>query len=138
TMENTMTQNRKPYPAGGRSWDDLKQDMIARTADDVDWRSGRTPLYVFYNDEATYEVGRKAYFEFFSENALGQKRAFKSIQSMELDVLDYGMDLFNAPASATGAFTTGGSESIFVAMKSARDAHRAKTGAKRGEVLNIV
>lgn len=133
-----MTVNRTPYPAGGRSWDDLKQDMTARKSDDVDWRGGRTPLYVFYNDQESYEVGRKAYFEFFSENALGQKRAFKSIQSMERDVLDYGMDLFNAPEGATGAFTTGGSESIFVAMKSARDAYRAKTGAKRGEILNIV
>lgn len=133
-----MTQNRTPYPTGGRDWDDLRQDMIARTSDDVDWRGGRTPLFVFYNDPATYEIGRNAYFEFFSENALGQKRAFKSIQSMETEVLDYGMDLFNAPPSAGGAFTTGGSESIFVAMKSARDAHRARTGAKRGEILNLV
>jgi glutamate/tyrosine decarboxylase-like PLP-dependent enzyme len=133
-----MTVNRTEYPAGGRDWDDLHKDMTARTADDVDWRGGRTPLYVFYNDAQTYEIGRKAYFEFFSENALGQKRAFKSIQSMEREVLDYGMDLFSAPAGATGAFTTGGSESIFIAMKSARDAHRAKTGAKRGEILNIV
>lgn len=57
---------------------------------------------------------------------------------METDVLDYGMSLFNAPESAAGAFTTGGSESIFVAMKSARDAFRARTGTPRGEILNIV
>lgn len=133
-----MTVNRTPYPAGGRSWDDLKQDMTGRRADDVDWRAGRTPMYVFYNDQETYEIGRSAYFEFFTENALGQKRAFKSILSMERDVLDYGMDLFNAPEGAEGAFSTGGSESIFIAMKSARDAHRAKTGAKRGEILNLV
>lgn len=133
-----MAQNRISYPAGGRGWDDLKQDMIARTAEDIDWRGGRTPLYVFFYDQDTYEIGRKAYFEFFSENALGQKRAFKSIQSMEREVLDYGMDLFNAPDSGAGAFTTGGSESIFVAMKSARDAYRARTGTPRGEILNIV
>lgn len=133
-----MTVNRTPFPTHRRTWEDLRKRMTERSVNDIDWRGGRTPLYVFFNDQETYEVGRKAYFQFFSENALGQKRAFKSIQSMERDVLDFGMDLFNAPDSATGAFTTGGSESILVAMKSAREAHRAKTGAKPGEILNIV
>ena len=130
--------NRKPFPSGGRGWDDLCQDMTARKVDDVKWREGRTPLYVFYNDQQTYEIGRKAFFEFFSENALGAKRAFKSILSMETEVLEFGMSLFNAPAEAAGVFTTGGSESIFIAMKSARDAYRARTGSGREEALNIV
>ena len=136
--DQSPSSGRHPFPSGGRDWEDLRGDMIARTRNDVDWRAGRTPLYVFFNDEDTYRVGRDAYFEFFSENALGSKRAFRSILSMETEVLDYGLSLFNAPESAGGAFTTGGSESIFVAMKSARDAFRARTDTQRGEILNIV
>lgn len=131
--------DRAPFPDGGRSWDDLAADMRARRSDDIDWRNGRAPLYVFHNDAETYEIGRKAFFEFFSENALGRKRAFHSIQSMEREVLDFGLSLFSAPAGGEGVFTSGGSESILVAMKAARDAWRAaKAGRGPGSAMNIV
>jgi len=134
-----MTRQRARFPAGGRDWDDLRRDMRARAADDIDWRHGRAPLFVFFNDQETYEIGRKAYFEFFTENALGRKRAFFGLAEMEQEVLDYGLDLLNAPSDAAGAFTSGGSESIFLAMKAARDAWRARhPGAGRRQPLNIV
>jgi sphinganine-1-phosphate aldolase len=73
------------------------------------------------------------------QNALGGKRAFFSLGGMERDILDYGLDLFDAPAGAEGAFTTGGSESIFLALKAARDRHRMRGGFRVGEDrLNIV
>lgn len=133
-----MKNTRSTFPKGGRDWPDLQHDIRERCADDVDWQHGRTPLFVFRNDQETYEIGREAFFECFSENALGRKRAFFGIGSMEKEVLDFGLDLFSAPESATGAFTSGGTESIFIAMKAARDAHRARNPAQRGETLNIV
>ncbi|MWD26378.1 aminotransferase class V-fold PLP-dependent enzyme [Aquicoccus sp. SCR17] len=130
---------RAPFPEGGRDWDDLRADMRARSADDIDWRNGRAPLYVFHNDQETYEIGRRAYFEFFSENALGRKRAFHGIQSMERDVLDFGLSLFSAPSSGEGVFTSGGSESILIGMKAARDAWRAEKAERGpGSAMNIV
>lgn len=134
-----MTRQRLPFPLGGRGWEDLKAEMTGRTKGDVDWRKGRTPLFVFYCDDETYEVGKKAFFEFFTENALGGKRAFHSIGGMERDILDFGLSLFDAPAGAEGAFTTGGSESIFLALKAARDKLRAEKGFRPGEDrLNLV
>lgn len=133
-----MTSPRSPFPATGRSWTDLQSEIRSRSGQDLAWRDGRTPLFVFRNDQATYEVGRDAYFECFSENALGRKRAFFGIASMEQDVLDFGLDLFNAPEGGAGAFTSGGSESIFIAMKAARDAHRTRVGQGAGTRLNIV
>ena len=133
-----MTEKRSAFPAGGTSWEDLAAEMHLRSAGDVDWRNGRAPLFVFGCDEETYEVGRRAFFEFFSENALGRTRAFFGIGQMERDVLDYGLSLLHAPDGAAGAFTTGGSESLFLAMKAARDALRAEAGYRLGERLNIV
>ncbi|QEW20975.1 Glutamate decarboxylase [Marinibacterium anthonyi] len=130
--------DRTPFPATGRSWSDLQAEIRDRSAGDLAWKDGRSPVFVFRNDQKTYEVGRDAYFECFSENALGRARAFFGIGSMEKDVLDFGLDLFNAPESGAGAFTSGGSESIFIAMKAARDAVRARTGLGRGEPLNLV
>lgn len=134
-----MTSDRATFPAGGDTWPELEAEMARRSAKDIDWRGGRTPLFVFHADEATYEVGRRAFMAYFSENALGRKRAFFGVGSMERDVLDYGLSLFNAPMGAEGAFSTGGSESIFMAIKAARDAFRAERRvAPGGDRLNIV
>ena len=115
-----MSESRAEFPAGGASWEVLSAEMRSRSGGDIDWQNGKAPLFVFGNDRETYEVGRRAFFEFFSENALGRKRAFFGLASMERDVLDYGLSLLNAPDGAEGAFTTGGSESLFIAMKAAR------------------
>jgi len=132
-----LSSSRASFPSGGLEWDALKAAMAERTGGDIDWRRGRTPLFVFFNDEDTYQVGRKAFFEYFSENALGGTRAFFGIGQMEREVLDYGLSLFNAPDDAKGVFSGGGSESIFLAVKAARDAYRARHG-KALRRLNIV
>lgn len=129
--------NRKAFPNGGASWDRLKSDMDVLRADDLDWRRGRSPLYVFYSDPETLEIGKRAFMEFFSENALGRKRAFHSVQAMENDVLDFGLSLFSAPPAGRGVFTSGGSESILLALKAARDLWRRENAGDRGE-LNLV
>lgn len=128
---------RMTFPAQGRDADDLGREMADRTGEDIDWRNGRTPLFVFKGSESAAEVGKAAYMQFFTENALGGKRAFHSIGGMERDVIDMGLDLFHAPEGADGHMTTGGSESIFMAVKAARDTHRAN-GSKIGEQLNMV
>ena len=133
-----MTTTRSKFPEGGRDWPDLQKEIRERNAGDIDWRHGRAPLFVFRNDQETYEIGRAAFFECFSENALGRKRAFFGIGSMEKDILDFGLDMLHAPESGAGAFTSGGSESIFVAIKAARDAFRARNPLLRNETLNIV
>lgn len=128
---------RSAFPAEGREQAELVREMSDRTGQDIDWRGGRTPLYVFKGSESAAEIGKAAFMQFFTENALGGKRAFLSIGGMEREVIDMGLDLFHAPGGAEGHMTTGGSESIFMAVKAARDAHRAG-GSKIGEQLNMV
>jgi len=128
---------RSAFPAEGREQAELVREMSDRTGQDIDWRGGRTPLYVFKGSESAAEIGKAAFMQFFTENALGGKRAFLSIGGMEREVIDMGLDLFHAPGGAEGHMTTGGSESIFMAVKAARDAHRAG-GSKVGEQLNMV
>lgn len=132
-----MERDRAPFPEGGKGWDSLQAAMAAKSGGDIDWRAGRSPAFVFRNDEETLDIGRKAFFEYFAENGLGGKRAFFGIGQMEDEVLDYGLDLFQAPDDAAGAFTSGGTESIFLAIKAARDAFRAANGGARGS-LNVV
>lgn len=118
-------------------WPVLKDTMAEYSSLDIAWRDGRSPLFVFKNDAETEEIGRNAFFEYFTENGLGGSRAFHGIGRMEREVLAYGLDLLQAPETGAGVFTTGGSESILIAVKAARDAYRSKPNAPQSG-LNIV
>jgi glutamate/tyrosine decarboxylase-like PLP-dependent enzyme len=118
----------------GRCWSDIHRDLVARKAGDYDWRAGRIPIYVYHDDDELLSVSREAYNLYFSENALGG-RAFPSLVRMEDELVRMSLSLFHAPEGAGGSFTSGGTESIFLAMKTARDYCRTKNPESRWNVV---
>ena len=128
-------------PTAGIPWEELEQRLNAFKQDDFDWRHGRVPSYTYFFDEETMEVQARAYAAFIGENALGAGRAFKSLSYMLEDIQSMGLKLFNAPAQAGASFTSGGTESVFMAVKTARDraiATRDEQGGNAKPALNIV
>ena len=107
-------------PVSGIPWDALQEQLIELKSNDVDWARGKAAVFVHYAGEKALSVAKQAYALYFSENGLG-KRAFPSLERLERDVIDMGLDLLNGPPSSTGFMTTGGTESIFMAVKAARD-----------------
>ena len=107
-------------PDQGRAAAEVLAEMRTSKAADCDWQHGRAPLFVFKASDELYEFGRAAFFEFFSENALGGGRAFPSVKRMEDDVVDMALNLFNAPEEAKGFMSTGGTESIIQAVQTCR------------------
>lgn len=128
---------RTRFPSHGRDGPSLLADMRAMKSADADWKGGRVPLFVFKADDATDAIGREAFAEFFAENALGSKRAFLSLGRMEREVVEMGLDLFRAPDGAQGYMTTGGTESIVMAVQTARDYARSarRDPAHRGNLV---
>ncbi len=116
---------RKTLPEKGREWPELEAMMADMAKADVNWRAGRVPLYVFHAKDSVADINKRAFMTYFTENALGAGRAFHSVKRMEDDILDFALNLFHAPETAAGSMTTGGSESIFLAMKACRDWTRA-------------
>ena len=117
-------------PERGRPWNELRAELEALQASDGDWRGGRLPAFVFHLDEATDHAVREAYAMYFSENGLGM-RVFPGLARLESEVIGMGLALFNAPPGAAGSFTSGGTESLFLAVKTARDWFRAERGGTR-------
>lgn len=115
-------------PKHGRSWNELDGEMDEARKGDVDWRRGRVGVYIHYAGDEVLDVAKKAYLKFFSENGLGPK-AFPSLARFESDVIAMTLKLLHGGAEARGAMTTGGTESIFLAVKSARDWARIKRPA---------
>ena len=128
---------RSALPAVGLNRDEIFERMHAYSADDVDWRRGRVPLYVFKANDEIAAIGRDAFLEYFAENGLGGKRAFHGLQRMEDDIVAMGLSLFHAPEDGSGYLTTGGSESIIAAVKACRDEARRRSGRedKRGNIV---
>jgi glutamate/tyrosine decarboxylase-like PLP-dependent enzyme len=112
-------------PRQGISPEVLDEQMEAARADDVDWRNGRIGVYIHYAGEDVLAVAKQAYLKFFSENGLGPK-AFPSLARFEADVVSMTLGLLHGGPDSRGAMTTGGTESIFLAVKAARDCALAK------------
>ncbi|MFX7140259.1 hypothetical protein ABTH88_20240, partial [Acinetobacter baumannii] len=78
---------RAQLPEWGRSRDAILGELSALKGADHDWQHGRVPVYVFKTSDEVSEIGRAAFFEYFSENALGARRAFPSVKKMEEEVI---------------------------------------------------
>ncbi|MEM7767777.1 MAG: aspartate aminotransferase family protein [Pseudomonadota bacterium] len=116
-------------PETGRAWDDIQDDMLRRGAGDAKWRDGKTAVYVFNAGEDVARVQKEAYAAFMSENGLGPL-AFPSLAQLEKDVIAMALGLLHGPEGATGAMTSGGTDSITMAIKTARDHARASGKAQ--------
>ena len=112
-------------PATGRPAATLLTEMQERGTSDVNWRDGRTAVYVFNAGEDVSTLKKAAYTEFIEENGLGPA-AFPSLKRMEEEVISMGLNLLHAPDGATGAMTSGGTDSITMAIKTARDFARSR------------
>jgi sphinganine-1-phosphate aldolase len=111
---------RKRFPKTGTDWATLKDRMSEMRRRDVRWREGRAPMHVYYAGQDVLEVVEEAHRMFMWENALAPA-AFPSLAKMEAEVVQCALDLFGGGPDAAGSITTGGTESIILAMKAARD-----------------
>ena len=126
---------RTPLPQAGAPWAELKPLMVDYAQGDVRWRDGKTAVYVFNAGADVEQVQKEAYALFQSENGLGPV-AFPSLKRMEAEVVDFGLSLLHGPDEAVGTITSGGTDSITMAMKAARDFARREKGLTGP--LNIV
>lgn len=87
---------------------------------DLKWREGRVFGHAFMvNDDVTAVVER-AYTMYLWENAL-DPLLFGSLMRMENEVVAMSVSHLRGDADTAGNFTSGGTESIMLAVKSARD-----------------
>ncbi len=116
-------------PENGLSRDEILQELSTRSQSDVDWRDGKTAVYIFNAGPEVGEVKKAGYTAFMEENGLGPL-AFPSLKRMEEEVIGMALNLLHGPEGATGAMTSGGTDSITMAMKTARDYARAVHSAR--------
>ncbi|MBI2568009.1 MAG: aspartate aminotransferase family protein [Candidatus Schekmanbacteria bacterium] len=112
-------------PARGAGQESVLGALEGFRADDLKWRTGKAWAYVFDAGREAEEVCKKAYAAYLSENGL-DPTAFPSLLRLENEIVGMMASHLNAGPEAVGNFTSGGTESIMLAVKSARDWAREK------------
>lgn len=111
-------------PEKGLSKEEILSTLQAFKARDMDWKAGKVWCYVYSPGEDPAEVTRQAYMSFLSENGL-DPTVFPSLLKLETDVVRAVIGLLGGDSNAVGHLTSGGTESIMLAVKTARDLARA-------------
>ncbi len=116
---------RTQIPTAGRPHKQLLKEMSGFGDQDADYRGGRTWSMVYYAGDKHHDFLKKAHNLYFSTNGLNPM-AFRSLKRMETEVVQMTAGMLNGPPSTVGAMTSGGTESILVAVKTWRDRARSK------------
>lgn len=120
-------------PENGKAREQVREELRDAISRDADWRGGRIWSLVYYAGDDVAEVLKEAYTTAFYTNGLGPG-AFKSLKKFESEVIAMTADLLGDP-QAVGSMTSGGTESIIMAVKTARDWARAEKGITAPEMV---
>ncbi|HEX5089398.1 MAG TPA: aminotransferase class V-fold PLP-dependent enzyme [Nocardioides sp.] len=101
---------------------DALDRLRALQARDLPVHGGRTLAYVYDSGRPDVDrIGREAVAAYAGSNGL-DPTAFPSLLQMENDLVGFALDLLDGPDTAVGTVTSGGTESVLLAVQAARDA----------------
>ncbi|MFL2564417.1 MAG: pyridoxal phosphate-dependent decarboxylase family protein [Parvicellaceae bacterium] len=121
-------------PKTGIDEKDLFEYMENSMHSDIDWRSGKTFGAVYYPGEKYSIAISNAYTKYMHENAF-DPQLFSSILTMENELVQQTASLFSSNQKLFGNLTSGGTESIFLSVLSARNWSNKQKTIKNPEVI---
>src|ERR1700727_3119029 len=128
-----------PLPQHGLPRDEVLKQLLAMKQGDQDWRGGRVFSLVYSAGDEVNELLQDALSLYSAENGLNVL-AFPSIGTMQHDIVRNTATLLGADEPASGGdvegyLTSGGTESLLQAVKTARDVARQDRGIQRPQVV---
>ena len=93
---------------------------------DLPWHDGRSFKPAYFAGDELLAVATEAYDMYINQNALYSRSGYLSLHRYETEVLGMLLEMLNAPEGAGGNLTIGGTESNFMAVKTARDWARSR------------
>ncbi len=117
-----MSATHPGLPETGRPAADLLADLAALTATDLPTRGERVSAYIYDTGRpAVRQAAHEAYLAMLEVNGL-DPTAFPSVVALERQVIGGMATRLGGSDATPGIFTSGGTESILLAVKAARDA----------------
>jgi glutamate/tyrosine decarboxylase-like PLP-dependent enzyme len=107
-------------PQKGMSSEEVLNTLKSLKSDDVKWHAGQLFGLIYEAGPEVEALVKEASALFLIENGLSPT-AFPSLVKMETEVVSNVISLSGGDDETVGNFTSGGTESIFMALKAARD-----------------
>ncbi|MCB9285342.1 MAG: aspartate aminotransferase family protein [Lewinellaceae bacterium] len=117
------------FPEKGQSPASILDELDHLRQQDIPWEAGKTWSLIYYLDDAHQDLVRRAYDSYFSANYLNSF-VFPGLQQIEREVVRMAGELCHLSTSV-GGLTSGGTESILLAVLACREAAKKKAGKKR-------
>ena len=124
------------FAAEGLDPDDIVATMATMRAGDGAWDDPRNFKASYFAGADVTRVAMEAFNLHMGDNVIYGAAVYPSLPAYEADVVAMGLEMLEAPEGASGTLTTGGTESICVAVKTARDwARDIKPGITAPEII---
>ena len=118
--------------------DDVAQEVLRKVAEigakDLNWKQGRAFSLAYYAGADVQEVADQALVMYASTNGLNAD-AFPSLKKFQSEVVQMVSTWVHGGDQAAGFMTSGGTESILLAVKGARERGRQEKGITTPNVV---
>lgn len=119
-----------PAPAA-----ELLESIRQKREKDIEWRRGRAFCLIYHPGEEREKTIKAIYDQYYADSALNPT-ATPSLVEIENEIVSMSAGLLNGDEQVCGNVTTGGTESILLAVKTARDwARKNKPHITRAHVV---
>ena len=122
------------FPQTRKTKEEILASMRRARDHDAQWHNGRVFGLVYHISDEIDDLLKEAYTMFFSENGLNPT-AFPSLSKFENEIIAMASNLLGGDDKVAGTMTSGGTESLLMAVKTARDYARAKRGITAPEII---
>ena len=129
--------SRRDLPTSGTGWQETRALMDEAQLDDQPWHHEKAFLGgSYFGGEQVVAIANEAYQKYINFNALFARKMFPSVVRYDEEVIGMVLGLLHAPDAGAGTLTSGGTESILLGVKTARDwALQKRPTLKRPEMI---
>ncbi len=127
------TERALSLPPEGMPRDEVLARLEALQQRDVDWKSGRAFSLAYHAGDDVLSLATEVLARFQSSNALNTE-AFGSLRVLQNEVVGMVSHLLHGAPEAAGFMTSGGTESLLLAVKAARE-HGRRRGIEAPEMV---
>ena len=128
--------NRR-FERQGQSWPEIERALHEAHARDLVWTDPHNLKASYFAGEDVVRVATDAFNLYMGNNAIYGATLYPSLPELETNVAAKVLEMLNAPEQAGGSVTTGGTESIMMAVKTARDWARTEKPEVRAPELVV-
>ena len=129
-----LQSSAMPLPTVGERADEVIATLESMRAGDVDWKAGRAFTLAYFAGHETHDLAARVFGSFMTDNALNTD-AFPSLRRIQAEVVEIVAGWLGAGPDAAGFMTSGGTESILLAVKAARERGRAERAVSTPNIV---